>query len=284
MAAVGAFGQPQQHAHQPQWSSAQHTSSGQSPPPMHGRKRRAENSLETEQRLSKRLDLLNLGTYAPPSPPPYAPHTSRRQLSNSSPENGPRLYIPVGGPDSASPSFTTSQEAPAQPISPVTSSSSTTHAHRKQPHPHAEDTMLVEDTPHRIYIHDLSAELSDVESDEEKPIFLSDIEKHIAKIPQHVLTGPELRPTKDNQLILYQVPSSLSVPEEQDKVRRAIVEARARVREKQASPVREIGIAGGSGSVSGSGLRMVPRTPASTPVPMAVEEVEEDPDAMEIDG
>lgn len=218
---------------------------------MHGRKRRAENGLETEQRLSKRLDLLNL-------------------------ENGPRLYIPVGSEAQSTSSPPSSHEA-AQPTSPMTSSShSHEHReHRKRPPP--DDAMLVEDTPHRIYIHDLSAELSDIESDEEKPIFLSDIEKHIAKIPQHVLAGPELRPTKDNQLILYQVPSSLSVPEEQDRVRRAIVEARARVREKQASPVREIGMGSGSGSAG------LPPTPTSTPMPMAVED-EEDPDAMEIDG
>jgi hypothetical protein len=41
----------------------------------HGKKRAAEGSLENEQRLSKRFDLLNLGTEAPfalyfPSPPP----------------------------------------------------------------------------------------------------------------------------------------------------------------------------------------------------------------------
>jgi hypothetical protein len=127
----------------------------------------------------------------------------------------------------------------------------------------ADDCMQVEDTPHRVYIHDLSAELSDIESDEENPIFLPDIEKHISKIPMHILAGPELKPTKDNQLVLYNVPSSLTVPEEQDRVRRAIVEARARIREKQASPVQEIH------DVSGA------RTPAY---------LDHDPDAMDIDG
>ena len=101
--------------------------------------------------------------------------------------------------------------------------------------------MQVEDTPHRVYIHDLAAELSDLESDEENPIFLSDIEKHIAKIPKHVLMGPEPKPTKDNQIILYNVPSSLSVPEERDSVRKAIVEARARVRERQGQVAGELG-------------------------------------------
>lgn len=34
-------------------------------------------------------------------------------------------------------------------------------------------------------------------------------------------------------MVLYNVPSSLSVPEEQDNVRKAIIESRARAREKQ---------------------------------------------------
>ena len=95
--------------------------------------------------------------------------------------------------------------------------------------------MLVEDTPHRVYIADLDAELSDIESDEDNPIFLQDIEKHLAKIPKHVLMGPEPKSTKDNQLILYHVPSSLTVPESQDSVRKAIAEARGRLRERQAN-------------------------------------------------
>jgi hypothetical protein len=60
-ATLGALGQDYNAAHQ--W---QHQHSGPSPSPssskpMHGKKRPAEDRLETEQRLSKRLDLLNLG-------------------------------------------------------------------------------------------------------------------------------------------------------------------------------------------------------------------------------
>lgn len=107
------------------------------------------------------------------------------------------------------------------------------------PRPPPDDSMQVEDTPHRVYIHDLAAELSDLESDEENPIFLSDIEKHIAKIPLHVLRGPAPSPSADNALVLYNVPSSLSVPEERDSVRKAIVEARERARERQVRPLAE---------------------------------------------
>jgi hypothetical protein len=42
--------------------------------------------------------------------------------------------------------------------------------------------------------------------------------------------------------VLYNVPSSLSVPEERDGVRKAIVEARKRIRTGQASMVREVGV------------------------------------------
>jgi hypothetical protein len=204
----------------------------------HGKKRSAENSLEHEQRLSKRFDLLNLVD-----------------------ATGTRLYIPVpGSSDSTHPRPASSPIPTAHPLA------FTRHARPpRAPRSNASD-MEVEDTPHRVYIHDLAAELSDIESDEENPIFLSDIEKHLSKIPKYVLQGPEPKPNKDNQVVLYNVPSSLSVPEERDGVRRAIVEARRRVRERQASGVGE------PSSISGAGRRAV-EVPA----------VAEDEDAMDID-
>ncbi|KAF2270725.1 hypothetical protein CC78DRAFT_528459 [Lojkania enalia] len=206
----------------------------------HGKKRAAENGLENEQRLSKRFDLLNLTD-----------------------SNGTRLFVPVAG---------SSDLASSSPLKPAPKSVApvTKKRERKPRPPAANDGMEVEDTPHRVYIHDLAAELSDVESDEDNPIFIADIEKHLSKIPRYILKDPELKATKDNALVLYNVPSSLTVPEEQDKVRKAIVEARARIRHNQASPVGEperIHIA--------SGAMGNPDLDAS----MAAE----DPDAMELD-
>jgi anthranilate phosphoribosyltransferase len=126
--------------------------------------------------------------------------------------------------------------------------------------------MDVEDTPHRVYIADLSAELSDIESDEENPIFLSDIEKHLSRIPKHILLGPEPKPTEHNQVVLYNVPASLSVPEAHDSVRKAIVEARQRIRDRQVSPLTEPELRGSDG-----------RMRSDIPI------VEEDSDAMDID-
>ncbi len=91
--------------------------------------------------------------------------------------------------------------------------------------------MQVDDSKDKVYIHDLEDQIAEIE-DEEKTIFLPDIEKKLAKIPHHLLTG-DLKPTAENQMVLYGVPASLSVPEEKDNVRKAIMESRVRAREKQ---------------------------------------------------
>ncbi|KAF2253190.1 hypothetical protein BU26DRAFT_515564 [Trematosphaeria pertusa] len=213
----------------------------------HGKKRAADGSLESEQRLSKRFDLLNLVD-----------------------SNGTRLYIPVAGSSDPADNASAAAKHAPKPVAPATEKK----RERKPRPPPPDDCMQVEDTPHRVYIHDLAAELSDIESDEENPVFLSDIEKHLAKIPMHVLVGPEPKPTRDNQLVLYNIPSSLTVPEEQDSVRKAIVEARARVRERQANPTSELerGSATPIASMANGIVREIPI------------EMEEDPDAMDIDG
>ncbi|KAL8940252.1 MAG: hypothetical protein Q9216_002906 [Gyalolechia sp. 2 TL-2023] len=120
-------------------------------------------------------------------------------------ENDGRLYIPVKG------------NAPT-----------TVHVANVQ-----HDSMQLDDTKDKVYIHNLAAELSDIESDEDTPLFLPDIEKKLSKIPQSVLTGMN-PPNINTQMILYNVPSSLSLPKEQDSVRQAILDSRARTMEKQA--------------------------------------------------
>ncbi|KAL8988332.1 MAG: hypothetical protein Q9177_002584 [Variospora cf. flavescens] len=142
-----------------------------------GQKRRADDNLEGEQRLSKRFNLLNL-------------------------QHHDKLYIPVKG------------HAPTTTTAPM-------------------DSMQLDDTKDRVYIHNLAAEIADIESNEETPLFLPDIEQKLSRIPQSVLSGKN-PPISNNQMVLYNVPSSLSIPEEQDSVRRAIIESRARAREIQA--------------------------------------------------
>ena len=139
------------------------------------------------------------------------------RLSNQVAErNGQKLYVPV--------------EAPT-----ITESTSKAPAANKS---QEDDVMHLDDSKHKVYIYDLDAELSDGESssDEGKLVFLPDIEKHLreTRIPPRVLANSEGELAGNNlQLVLYNVPSSLTVPEEQDSVRRAIVETRARARARQ---------------------------------------------------
>ncbi|KAK4695044.1 hypothetical protein P7C71_g2629, partial [Lecanoromycetidae sp. Uapishka_2] len=105
--------------------------------------------------------------------------------------------------------------------------------HRRSPRINgAIDSMQLDDTKDRVYIHNLDDEISDTEAEEERLVFLPDIEKKLAKIPKSILLG-EGHPHAGNEMILYRAPYSLSIPEEHDKVRKAIIESRARARQKQ---------------------------------------------------
>lgn len=192
-------------------------------------KRKAEDDLHNEQRLTKRFDLLNLD------------HTGK-------------LYIPV-------------------------QSSKSKHTPRTNGE---SNSMHLDDTKNKIYIHNLDDELADIESDEERLVFVPDIEKKLAMIPKSVLLG-EGHPATGNEMILYSVPTSLTVPEEQDKVRKAIIESRARAREKQvqkAQAEREGSgqHVNGDGTVEkADGMRNLGHVAEEGPWP-----IQEDEDAMDI--
>lgn len=82
-----------------------------------------------------------------------------------------------------------------------------------------------------VYISDLD---SDSESDtDEKVVFLPDIERKLNKIPYSLAGSDRLKdqPTS-TELVLYTIPSSISIPEQKDVVRRAIIESRQRLRQK----------------------------------------------------
>lgn len=95
------------------------------------------------------------------------------------------------------------------------------------------DLMQIDDSKHKVYIHDLDAEILDTEPLGENLIILPDIEKHLLeyRLPPPVI--PTADSPKNKQLILYNVPGSLTVSDEQDSVRRIIIETRARARAKQ---------------------------------------------------
>lgn len=126
------------------------------------------------------------------------------------------------------------------------------------------DGMDVDPTRDRIYIADLDAELASSEDeDAEKLIFLPDIEKKFSRLPHQVYESSNYRGDSGPQeLVLYSDPKSLSVDEGHDSVRKAVVEARQRAREKaavesqarQEDMERSYGVAGmGRGDVNGDG-------------------------------
>lgn len=97
------------------------------------------------------------------------------------------------------------------------------------------ESMLLDDTKHTTYVHDLDRELAEIEAQEQCIEFLPEIEKKLTSIPKSILTDPK---PKNNEIVLYRVPTSLTVPKERDSVRKAIIESRARAREKQAEDQR----------------------------------------------
>ena len=78
--------------------------------------------------------------------------------------------------------------------------------------------MQLDDTKDRVYIHNLDDELADIESDEEKVIFLPDIEKQLSKLPKHIFTGKQSESKEGQELVLYSVHASITVALEQDSV------------------------------------------------------------------
>ncbi|KAL2270066.1 hypothetical protein VTJ83DRAFT_2250 [Remersonia thermophila] len=254
------------------------------------RKRKADAPPENNERLSKRMSLLN--------------------LENS----GQKLYVPVENPDS-------------QAAEPTTGVAKPKKSHRARA-PADNSVMQLDDSKYKVYIYNLDDELSSCSSDNEsdaspsspdssgdangKLVFLHDIDKHLLanRIPTRVLQDPRPDPRAElagKELVLYSVPTSLSVPAEHDSVRKAIIEARARARERQKaelavaaaaregmtpSPTRPptaTTTSSTSASASSSGMSQgamamdaEPLIPPP-PVPASFPGMEEDPDAMELD-
>lgn len=170
----------------------------------------------------------------------------------------------------------------------------------------------MDNTSHKVYIYNLDDELSDSDSstssDTDRLIFnLSDLSKHLrqSRIPPSILAnadGELAGRNISNELVLYNVPSSLSVPEGQDNVRKAIIETRARAREKarreqekaRTAPILMNGNANGSEHASGQRPLLVRMDACATPggpahgtttISQRVLDVErqDDPDAMDLD-
>ncbi|PKS09949.1 hypothetical protein jhhlp_004572, partial [Lomentospora prolificans] len=195
------------------------------------RKRKADP--QDNERLSKRLGRLNIG------------------------QNLRRLYATVEDDTSAN-------QAPSS------SAANADYGNNNQSSRMPEDYMQMDDSKHKVYIYNLDDELSSSESEAEegKLIFLPDIEMALKanRIPPVIRANPHGQLAGHNlddmQLVLYNVPSSLTVAPEHDNVRKAIIEARQRARERQRRNSEEVD--------------SIPSTPAST------QGMSDDDDAMDL--
>lgn len=92
------------------------------------------------------------------------------------------------------------------------------------------DSMFLDDTAHTSYIYDIEKELASIEEQEKQISFLPEVERRLNAVPKSLLRDPK---PDNNELVLYRVPHSLTVTEDQDNVRKAIIESRARARARQ---------------------------------------------------
>ncbi|UNI23549.1 hypothetical protein JDV02_009366 [Purpureocillium takamizusanense] len=211
------------------------------------RKADAQDNNNNNERLSKRLSLLNLE------------------------QNGSKLYVPVESAAHRLP-----------PAASVIGNNNSGNGNNGDAHvgDQDDDVMHVDDTKHKVYIYNMDDELSsssDNESDDGRLVFLPDIEKHLRqnRIPPHVLVNSDGE-LAGMQMVLYSDPKSLSVPEEKDGVRKAIIEARHRVRERQRLE-RECATMIDDGPVAGTPALQVDTTQS------AAADSDYDDDAMDMD-
>ncbi|TLD33042.1 hypothetical protein PspLS_01317 [Pyricularia sp. CBS 133598] len=215
-----------------------------------GRKRKAEAQDTHNERLSKRLSLLNLE------------------------KNGTKMYVtvenPAARPDRTTPPPPTSSTATA--TAPTLTAPTWSSTPAAQPPP-VDTPMQLDDDKYKVYIYNIDDELSSDsepepdQSSDGRLIFLPDVEKHLLRtrippVPRPVLPNADGE-LAGKQLVLYSVPSSLSVPEDQDSVRRAILDARARSRARAAVAQPQPGLVGVEGrSAVGVSAAMPPRLPS----------------------
>lgn len=144
------------------------------------------------------------------------------------------------------------------------------------------DTMLLDDTQHTTYIHNLEQELAEVDS---PGLIFAPFAEKVLSVPQSVLYT---KPT-GTEVVLYTEPTSLTVPEERDNVRKAILESRARARKRSTNTNAAMSRSSGNSDSDGDPAPNSDPNPVPDPVPtdttMASEATgrEEYEDAMEID-
>ncbi|CRK12343.1 hypothetical protein BN1708_010439, partial [Verticillium longisporum] len=156
------------------------------------RKRKAET--QDNERLSKRLSLLNLE------------------------QNGQKLYVPVETPNATA--------LPASALTPAARAAAAAAS------PANDDDMHLDDTKHKVYIYSLDDELSSSDSDPDdgRLVFLPDIERHLRAAR---LVDPGAAPLVSVPRPIPPAPDGSLAGMQKDSVRKAIIESRARTRARQ---------------------------------------------------
>ncbi|RDH14780.1 hypothetical protein M747DRAFT_310638 [Aspergillus niger ATCC 13496] len=90
--------------------------------------------------------------------------------------------------------------------------------------------MLLDDTKDIIYIHDLDRELEDIEQKDNGLEIFPGVADRMSTIPK-LLVANTTSPC--NELVLYTEPTSLSIPKEDDNVRKALIATRERARKSR---------------------------------------------------
>ncbi|EPS26060.1 hypothetical protein PDE_00996 [Penicillium oxalicum 114-2] len=229
--------------------------------PQHGRKRHADGDPDGAQPLAKRFGYLHIGnpfdTEPRDGPNGFKSNTLSHVSTTASATSLPVTSPATSAHDSATFAWT------------VPTSTTGTGSGPSAP----SDAMMLDDTPHTTYIHDLDRELADIDVTEGPFVILPLAAKMLA-VPESVLAGP----SQGKELVLYSDPSSLSVPREHDSVRKAILESRARARKRSLT-----------GQTTSDRLLSPPQDvaplPASTPTPDDTRPLNygDDLDAMEIE-
>lgn len=228
-----------------------------------GKRPADESNLNDDQRFTKRFNLLSLGK------------PTRYVLLNPAADQAAGNHQEEG--DGRNAHASSNYYIPISPSLKPNASASDVRSNGKQTSTKGEELMAVDETRDRVYIHSLDDELAEIESsDEERLIFLPDIEKKLSRLPSHVLTSQ--KGDKNQELVLYSVPQSLTPSEESDITRKTILEARQRARDKAAEEARQEDM-----------MRRYQMGDCDEDVEPAhgysggyVAEVEDDPDAMEI--
>lgn len=229
-----------------------------------GLKRLADESSDDQLRFTKRFNLLSLGKHARPRHSQALHLTSITPDPRSGASSNSNYYIPVTPPPSNG--------------APIPPDNGLAHATAVE----EDDDMNVDDTRHRVYVQNLDAEIAEIEANEpkERLIFLPDIEKHFSRIPEHLLASPQdaMRAAQQQELVLYSVPRSLTVDESHDSVRKAILDARQRAREKATEEARREEMERQYAKDDGDAVETAHGYGSGYDAPE-----EEDPDAMDIE-